>query len=332
MTDPATQAAARAEIAPKALFNLPAPAKINLFLHITGRRNDGYHLLQSAFCLLDLHDSLDISATENGIISREDVWEQIVKEVNNSVVAGQKPLPETLPEDDLCTRAARLLRQYSGVRGQSKGAHIRLTKRIPTQAGLGGGSSDAATTLLALNHLWGLHYPLATLQILGAQLGADVPFFIGGRNAWVEGVGEQLTPLQLPRLEVLLLKPSQGVATADVFKHPDLQRNCTKVATTDFVAQPLAFGVNVMQPIAEQLCPEIREGLAWLNATGFGPHPARMSGSGSSVFAARLAGGEQPLAIDSMEAYLTKMPVGAQVFRCTSLPQHPVHSLLGLQI
>src|SRR6476659_8973061 len=160
----------------RSLHDVPAPAKLNLFLHITGRRADGYHLLQSAFMLVDWHDTLHFERRPDGQLSRED-------------------LGAALPPEDLVLRAARALQQATG---STAGAHIQVDKRIPAEAGMGGGSSDAASCLLALNRLWGLNYPLARLAQIGLALGADVPFFIAGRNAWVEGVGEHLAPIVLP--------------------------------------------------------------------------------------------------------------------------------------
>ena len=169
----------------QSLHHVPAPAKLNLFLHITGRRPDGYHLLQSVFMLIDWWDVLHFDVRTDGQLKRCD-------------------LTIALPEDDLCLRAARLLQAASGSR---LGAVISIEKRIPAQAGMGGGSSDAATVLLALNRLWGLNWPLSRLLPLGLQLGADVPFFLRGRNAWVQGIGEQLTPLTLPAARFAVLKP-----------------------------------------------------------------------------------------------------------------------------
>ena len=176
----------------KTLHDVPAPAKLNLFLHITGRRPDGYHLLQSVFMLIDWCDTLHFEKRSDGVISRED-------------------LSVALPAQDLITRAASLLQKHSGC---TDGAHIAVDKQIPAQAGMGGGSSDAATCLLALNRLWNLNLDLTTLEKLGLELGADVPFFLRGRNAWVEGVGEKITPIDLPPAQFWVLKPPQGINTA----------------------------------------------------------------------------------------------------------------------
>jgi 4-diphosphocytidyl-2-C-methyl-D-erythritol kinase len=244
----------------KSLQNVLAPAKLNLFLHITGRRTDGYHLLQSVFMLIDWYDTLHFEVRPNGQISRED-------------------LSVPLPADDLITRAARLLQQTSGT---SMGAHIAIDKSIPAQAGMGGGSSDAASTLLALNRLWNLKLPLPQLEALGLQLGADVPFFLRGRNAWVEGVGEQITPIALPPARFCVIKPAKGVDTASIFRHPQLER-ATKAATIAvFAADPYGFGHNDLQPVAEMLCPEVAQAIELFEASGL---QARMTGSGSAVFA-----------------------------------------------
>src|SRR5688572_3399072 len=171
----------------KALYDLPAPAKLNLFLHITGRRPDDYHLLQSVFMLIDWCDILHVEKRSDGRLTRED-------------------LTTPLPEDDLVLRAAKALQ---AVAGTAEGAHIGIAKRVPAQAGMGGGSSDAATCLLALNRLWGLDLPLSKLEQIGLALGADVPFFLRGRNAWVEGIGEQITPIELPPGRFVVVKPAE---------------------------------------------------------------------------------------------------------------------------
>jgi 4-diphosphocytidyl-2-C-methyl-D-erythritol kinase len=243
-----------------ALHDILAPAKLNLFLHITGRRPDGYHLLQSVFMLLDWCDTLHIDTLASGAIERTD-------------------LSTPLPPDDLIVRAARLLQTASGTR---LGAHIAIDKQLPAMAGLGGGSSDAASTLLALNRLWGLNWPRRQLAQLGLQLGADVPFFLLGQHAWVEGVGEQLTPIDLPRQRFVVVKPATGLSTAAIFGAPDLERSHKSVTITDFVAQPYSFGQNDLQQVAQRLNPDVQTTLSWLQNMGLQP---RMTGSGSAVFA-----------------------------------------------
>jgi len=196
-----------------ALYDLPAPAKINQFLHIVGRRSDGYHLLQSVFVLIDWADTLHFEKRRDGRLARHD-------------------LGPTLPADDLCLRAAHSLQQASGT---TSGADISVLKQVPWGAGMGGGSSDAATTLLALNRLWGLNWPRARLALLGLSLGADVPFFIGGRNAFVQGIGERLTPLALPRACVAVVKPAATIATRDIFEHPALVRDTEAISEAAIV-------------------------------------------------------------------------------------------------
>lgn len=258
------------------LLDVPAPAKLNLFLHVVGRRDDGYHLLQSAFTLIDWADRLHFDWRQDGRISREDLG---------------NGLP--LPQDDLTVRAARLLQQHTGC---SHGVHIGLQKEIPSQAGLGGGSSDAASTLLALNQLWQLGLSTEALSTLGLKLGADVPFFIGGQNAWVEGIGESLTPLSLPPARYLVLKPPTGLSTPAIFRHPDLKRDRKRAIIEDFVAngsiggQPkknasdgvLWLGTNDLQAVACELCPDVAVGLEWFRHNGL---EGRMTGSGSALFA-----------------------------------------------
>jgi 4-diphosphocytidyl-2-C-methyl-D-erythritol kinase len=244
----------------RALHDVAAPAKLNLFLHVTGRRPDGYHLLQSAFVLVDWHDSLHFERRPGGKLSRED-------------------LGARLPEEDLTIRAARALQQAAGC---AEGAHIRIEKRLPAEAGLGGGSSDAASCLLALNRLWDLRLPLRSLEKIGLALGADVPFFLRGRSAWVEGVGERITPVALPAARFAVVKPPRGLATRDIFGHPALKRDSDSATISGFAADPWGFGHNDLEPVARQLCPEVGEAIEWLGSLGL---QARMTGSGSAVFA-----------------------------------------------
>ena len=272
----------------KSLHNVPAPAKLNLFLHVTGRREDGYHLLQSVFMLIDWWDVLHFDLLEDGQLRRED-------------------LSLTLPDDDLCLRAARALQAASGTH---LGALIRIDKRLPAQAGMGGGSSDAATCLLALNRLWQLHWPLSRLLPIGLALGADVPFFLRGRNAWVQGIGEDITPISLPPTRFAVLKPARGLDTADIFKSAGLKRDTSPATISDFVAQPFAFGRNDLQAVAQGLCPEVTQALDWLEHQGL---QARMTGSGSAVFAPVVAG-----------AVLPKPPPGWQLQMCSNLEIHPL--------
>jgi 4-diphosphocytidyl-2-C-methyl-D-erythritol kinase len=271
----------------RSLHHLLAPAKLNLFLHITGRRDDGYHLLQSVFMLIDWCDTLHFDVRDDGLITRED-------------------LTLALPADDLVTRAARALQQASGT---TLGAHIAIEKHIPAQAGMGGGSSDAATTLLALNRLWDLNWPLSKLMPLGLALGADVPFFMSGHNAWVEGIGEKITPIQLPASRFVVVKPNAGLETARIFRHPELQRATETATMPVFAVDPYGFGRNDLQPVAQALCPEITEALQWLGSFGLSP---RMTGSGSAVFA-QLQNG---VLIDSA-------PHDWQMRICSNMAVHP---------
>jgi 4-diphosphocytidyl-2-C-methyl-D-erythritol kinase len=253
-----------------AIYDVPAPAKLNLFLHVVGRRPDGYHLLQSVFVLIDWCDTLHFERRCDGLLQRHD-------------------LGPALPPDDLSLRAARALQQASGC---SLGADLSVYKRVPWGAGLGGGSSDAASTLLALNRLWGLNWPRARLQQIALSLGADVPFFVGGQNAFVEGIGEQLHPLPagaLPLQDYAVVKPAASVATAAIFGSADLARDTKSDTIISFLAnagirQMLAsgYGRNDLQGPAQASCPEISEVADWLD-THFGN--SRMSGSGSAVFA-----------------------------------------------
>ncbi|WP_404300244.1 4-(cytidine 5'-diphospho)-2-C-methyl-D-erythritol kinase [Alicycliphilus denitrificans] len=274
------------------LYDVPAPAKLNLFLHVTGRRPDGYHLLQSVFMLIDWSDTLHFELRADGAITRED-------------------LTQPLPANDLVLRAARALQAATGCR---LGAHIGVHKRVPAQAGLGGGSSDAASTLLALNRLWGLRLPRTRLQAIGLTLGADVPFFLCGRNAWVEGIGDIIRPLELeqrlPSASFAVVKPEAGLDTKAIFSHPLLKRDSGNATIQGFAAAPYQFGGNDLQPIAQTLCPEIDQAITWLASKGL---QGRMTGSGSAVFAQAMH------AVDLHDA-----PATWQVKMCDNLKLHPL--------
>ncbi|MDR1968296.1 MAG: 4-(cytidine 5'-diphospho)-2-C-methyl-D-erythritol kinase [Burkholderiaceae bacterium] len=272
----------------RAIHDVPAPAKLNLFLHVTGRRADGYHLLQSAFVLIDWCDTLHFEYRADGALTRQD-------------------LAEALPPDDLALRAARALRQASGC---DAGAHIAVHKRIPAQAGLGGGSSDAASTLLALNRLWGLGLSRAELARIGLGLGADVPFFLHGGPGWVEGIGERIAPLALPAARFAVVKPPQGLPTAAIFADAGLPRGTKPATIASFAANPYGFGRNDLQAVAERLCPQVALGLGLLAQHGL---MGRMTGSGSAVFA------QVPQQAISLQA-----PPGWQVCLCSSLDVHPL--------
>jgi 4-diphosphocytidyl-2-C-methyl-D-erythritol kinase len=210
--------------------------------------------------LIDWCDTLHFEKRPGGAISRED-------------------LTLALPAQDLITRAAQLLQHHTGC---TDGVHIAVEKQIPAQAGMGGGSSDAATCLLALNRLWGLKLKLPALEKLGLQLGADVPFFLRGHNAWVEGVGEKITPIELPAARFWVVKPPQGIDTSQIFAHPDLKRDTNAATMSSFAADAYDFGHNDLQSVAQALCPGVEQALQALNQAGL---KSRMTGSGSAVFA-----------------------------------------------
>lgn len=237
-------------------FPWPAPAKLNLFLHVTGRRGDGYHLLQSLFQFLDHGDSLFFVPRGDAQIRR---------------IEGPQGIP---PEQDLVVRAARTIQRASGC---ALGADIRIDKRIPLGGGLGGGSSDAATTLVALNRLWNLGFTTDELATLGLGLGADVPVFVRGQAAWAEGVGERLTPVELPEPWYVVLTPPVSVDTAEIFGAAELRRDCARISLQDYLEGATD---NVCEPVTCARHPPVAEALTWLRRFG----PARMSGTGASVF------------------------------------------------
>ena len=290
-----------------ALYDVAAPAKLNLFLHVVGRRADGYHLLQSLFVLIDWCDRLQFERRGDGRLARHDFG-------------------PALPADDLCLRAARALQAQSGT---TLGADISIAKTVPWGAGMGGGSSDAASTLLALNRLWGLNWPRARLLALGLTLGADVPFFVGGRNAIVEGIGERLTPVAVPAQWLAVVKPPAGIETRAIFGSPLLVRNTEAAILESFAANGQqsdqqegigeimtpGFGANDLQAAAEAECAQVVQAASALHQQ-FGN--SRMTGSGSAVFA-RAGTGGQPSA--AMPADLAPGWVGRM---CRSLSEHPL--------
>jgi 4-diphosphocytidyl-2-C-methyl-D-erythritol kinase len=280
----------------KALYDVPAPAKLNLFLHITGRRADAYHLLQSVFMLIDWCDTLHFELRRDGVISRTDLGTTVNQE---------------LPAEDLSVRAARALQAATGT---TLGVHISLEKRIPSQAGMGGGSSDAASCLLALQRLWGLRLPPAKLMALALSLGADVPFFLCGSHAWVEGIGELITPITLPAARFLVIKPAAGLSTQAIFSSPELKRDTKTATMLGFAANDngrvYGFGRNDLQPVAEKLCPPMVQSLNWLTAQGL---QGRMTGSGSAVFA------QMP-----NEMMVSDAPGDWQIRQCGNLEAHPL--------
>ena len=212
-----------------------------------------------------------------------------------------------LPENDLIVRAARALKAHGAT---PMGAHIMVNKRIPSQAGMGGGSSDAASTLLTLNRLWQLKLDTETLAQIGLSLGADVPFFVRGQNAWVEGIGEKMTPLELPVARFVVVKPPDGLETRLIFSDPALKRDTKTAIISGFAANATGFGRNDLQPVAQRLCPGVNSALSWLESRGLN---ARMTGSGSAVFA--------PIPHD---VDLSAPPGGFQVRLCQSLEMHPL--------
>jgi 4-diphosphocytidyl-2-C-methyl-D-erythritol kinase len=300
-----------------ALYDLPAPAKLNLFLHVTGRRADGYHLLQSIFTLINWQDTLHLERRGDGRIQRHD-------------------LGPALPAEDLCLRAARALQQASGC---PLGVDIAIDKQVPWGAGLGGGSSDAATVLLGLNRLWDLRWPRERLLALGATLGADVPFFLGGGTAFVEGIGEILTPIDLPAGRWAVLKPAAALPTPKIFSSELLTRDTKPVKVVGLLAElqrqretrqttekskETFWGRNDLQAAAEALCPDVQQA-ARLLAERFGN--SRMTGSGSAVFAD--AGGDAASDTGAGDPPVATMlkgpwPDGWVGRMCRGLSKHPL--------
>ena len=280
----------------KVIYDVPAPAKLNLFLHVTGQRPDGYHLIQSVFMLIDWSDTLHFELRSDGLITRTDIGTADA---------------EVLPSEDLTVRAAKALQKACST---TLGVHINLEKRIPKQAGMGGGSSDAASCLLALQRLWGVKLPRSELLAVALSLGADVPFFLFGGNAWVEGVGEEMTPIKVPAADFLVVKPPLGVSTQSIFTSHLLKRDTETATLLGFAGDDkfdfFGFGHNDLQPVAQELCPQITQSLDWLSAKQL---KGRMSGSGSAVFA------HLPHEID-----VSDHPDGFNVRRCGNLQAHPL--------
>ena len=246
------------------IYDLPAPAKLNLFLHVTGRLTNGYHQIESVFVPINWMDLISLDVRSDGEISRTHSMETTRVD---------------LPVEDLCVRAAKALQLATGCR---MGAHIHLVKSIPAQAGMGGGSSDAATTLLGLNRLWNTGLDRQSLARIGLSLGADVPFFLHQGPAFVTGIGERIMPLSLQSQRYWVIKPSLGVSTQAIFESPILRRDTNPATISAFVEAPFDFGRNDLQPVAEQLCSDITRVSEWLKIQGLTP---RMTGSGSAVFA-----------------------------------------------
>lgn len=270
-----------------------APAKLNLFLHVVGRRPDGYHLLQTLFRFISLHDTLHFSSREDGAVNRTNRIEGVTE------------------DQDLCVRAARLLKSETGCR---LGVDITLEKYIPMGGGLGGGSSDAATTLIALNRLWQLGLSRERLMQLGLSLGADVPVFVFGENAFAEGVGEQLKAYPLPEAWYVVLFPPVHVPTAQVFSHPELTRDTVSITMRALESRQKQQLRNDLQSVVCTLYPEVANYLAWLNSFG----AARMTGSGACVFA-EFASQSQA------EVVLQKLPQEMRGVVAQGLAKHPLH-------
>jgi 4-diphosphocytidyl-2-C-methyl-D-erythritol kinase len=271
----------------------PAPAKLNLFLHVTGRRADGYHELQTLFQLIDLCDTITITVRADGRIERP---------------VGPANVP---PEADLTLRAALALQQATGT---ALGADLRLHKRIPQGAGLGGGSSDAATTLLALNELWERRLSLDQLALLALPLGADVPVFIQGSSAWAEGIGERLTPVSLPTAWYVIIYPGIGISTREVFQSPELTRNSRLITIRDFFQ---SGGRNDCEPVVRARAPEVAAALDWLAREG----SAALTGTGSCVFTARASAADA-------ERLAARVPDRWMSFVARGLDTSPVHEQL----
>lgn len=271
----------------------PAPAKLNLFLHVIGRREDGYHLLQTIFRFIGYSDQLGFNVTRDGVIR------------HTNLIAG---LTDT---EDLCIRAARLLQQRSGK--ESLGVEIQLEKNIPLGGGLGGGSSDAATTLIVLNRLWGINWERERLMALGLELGADVPVFVYGRNAFAEGVGEKLHAVDLPPAWYVVLIPPVQISTAAVFTSKELTRNTIPIKMAAFSR---VQGHNDLEPVAVRMQPVIAEWLEWLRQQ-HGTTKVAMSGSGSSVFA-------EFLSESAARQVFGRLPGNMSGFVVPGLAQHPL--------
>ena len=271
----------------------PAPAKLNLFLHVVGRRPDGYHLLQTVFRFLDYGDRLSFTLRDDGAVRRAN------------------PVAGLDAERDLCVRAARLLQQESGCR---TGVEIALDKRLPLGGGLGGGSSDAATTLLALNRLWTVNFSRERLQQLALKLGADVPVFVFGENAFAEGVGERLQPLRLAPAWYVVLVPPVAVSTAAVFASLQLTRNTNPIKIADFSEGRFDGLGNDLEPVVCREYPEVARHLAWLKQYG----DAMMTGSGACVFAAFPTQAEA-------ERVRAQLPPEMRGFVAQGLDRHPLH-------
>ncbi|MBD8900556.1 4-(cytidine 5'-diphospho)-2-C-methyl-D-erythritol kinase [Rhodanobacter sp. DHG33] len=285
----------RLRASPEGWTRWPAPAKLNLFLRITGRRADGYHELQTVFRLLDWGDELRLRLRTDGAIRR------------------LTDVPGVPEHDDLVVRAAHLLREHAG---STPGVDIEVEKRIPMGGGLGGGSSDAATVLVALNHLWCCGLDEGALAELGRQLGADVPVFVRGRSAWAEGVGERLTPLDLPRRHYVVLDPHEHVPTVALFQAPELTRNAPRATISSFVSGETTE--NAFTPVVRERHPRVAAALDWLGRHG----AARLSGSGGCVFL-------ESRTREQAQAIADRCPATFTAHVATGVAVSPLHEALG---
>lgn len=273
-------------------ISLPAPAKLNLFLHINGRRSDGYHQLQTLFQLLDYGDTLHFSPNHSGQITVD------------------MPALSLPPEQNLVVKAARLLQQGD------QGVHITIDKRLPDGGGLGGGSSNAATTLLALNKLWDCNHSIHTLANIGITLGADVPVFVHGNTAWAEGVGEKLSPVKLPKHWYIVVKPDCSVSTGEIFSHSRLTRDSSAITMAAFFD---GAHRNDCQGLVRTIYPRIDNALKWLDNFA----DARLTGTGACIFA-------QCQDQSSAQAILREVPPGWSAFIARGINRSPVHQSLAI--
>jgi 4-diphosphocytidyl-2-C-methyl-D-erythritol kinase len=278
-------------------LSLPAPAKLNLMLQITGRRDDGYHLLETVFQFIDLCDLLEFELREDGRIERH---------------SGNSPIAAA---DDILLRSASLLQSRYQVK---KGVDIAIDKKIPVGGGLGGGSSDAATCLLALNRLWRLDLSLDQLARIGLEIGADVPVFVGGRAAWATGVGEELQPIELEQPFYLVIDPKTGISTAEIFAAQELTRNCDPLTIRAFLR---GEGTNVCQPVVRNRYPQVAAAIDWLQQSA----SARMSGTGACVFAAFDS-------LERAEEVKSRVPKKWSAYLARGLNRNPLHQQLGLLV
>ncbi len=295
------------------LYDLPAPAKLNLFLHVVGRRADGYHLLESLFRLISLSDAVTMDLRMDGVVSREPC------------------AAVTWPEvDDLAIRAAKALQQATGTR---LGAHIAIHKRIPAGGGLGGGSSDAATVLLGLNRLWRTGLTRSQLMALGLPLGADVPFFLFGQSAFVTGIGEQFQPVSIPEHSYVVMQPNARVPTPTIFASADLTRDSEPVKISDFsglnrlavrFTGSNAFGRNDLEPVVKQIFPAVSRAQQWLAKQRVF---SRLTGSGACLFSEFNNPREAVFAYEQLVAKMQLEQGGIEsVYACDGLPIHPMQN------